>query len=235
MANLTNSIYGRYYCQEYTWVIEKSSNKLSIIKHEEENNDSSRDIDVTIIWKNWSAEGQEYLIQHTKQVIIKSITIYDSKDRYAKSMKNTITESKCVNLGTDYFYETVVRTLENRIGKQLWTNRGDFIVSAKVSLSYTISNGSDDSGYVECTEFKNISLNLKKLIMNDKYCDIKLVVSGKELLANKNILAAHSSVFDKMFSTNMKENIENKVIIDDVSYETFEKVLRLLYGENICI
>ena len=91
----------------------------------------------------------------------------------------------------------------------------------------------------KCIDSTNIitssisQLNLENLLDDTKFSDVRLIVSGKEILAHKNILALQSPVFDAMFRTNMKENLENKVYINDFDYEIFSKVVRYMYSGNI--
>ena len=65
------------------------------------------------------------------------------------------------------------------------------------------------------------------------FCDVKLMVNGKNFHAHKNILAARSSVFAAMFRHEMAEKINNTVKITDIDHEVFEEVLRYIYmGET---
>ena len=85
------------------------------------------------------------------------------------------------------------------------------------------------------------------------YSDVKIVVSGKEFLAHKIILSgkknnvfiliqefnnfsqnlARSVVFEKMFQHDMKENLKNKVDLNDIVPEVFEELLKYIYTGKV--
>ena len=71
-------------------------------------------------------------------------------------------------------------------------------------------------------------------LFGDRYfCDVKLMVNGKNFHAHKNILAARCSVFATMFKQEMTGNINNTIEINDIDHEVFEEVLRYIYtGET---
>ncbi|KAF8787785.1 TD and POZ domain-containing protein 1 [Argiope bruennichi] len=64
-------------------------------------------------------------------------------------------------------------------------------------------------------------------------CDIKLQTATETIPAHSVILSARSPVFEAMFTTNMKENIQKCVRIDDVNAETVERMLLFLYSDTL--
>uniref|UniRef100_A0AC35GUK2 BTB domain-containing protein n=1 Tax=Panagrolaimus sp. PS1159 TaxID=55785 RepID=A0AC35GUK2_9BILA len=56
---------------------------------------------------------------------------------------------------------------------------------------------------------------------------------GKKTAAHKNVLAARSTIFAKMFESGMKEAKENKVVIKDFSYDIVEKAIKLFYHQSL--
>ncbi|KAK7792671.1 hypothetical protein R5R35_012517 [Gryllus longicercus] len=71
--------------------------------------------------------------------------------------------------------------------------------------------------------------DLETLFENQKFSDVTLSVSGRELQAHKAILAARSPVFAAMFEHEMKERKFNRVEISDVDHEVFHEMLRFIY------
>ena len=80
----------------------------------------------------------------------------------------------------------------------------------------------------QVAEFK-IFQDLGSLFENQKFTDVTLSVDGKDLLVHKAILAARSSVFAAMFEHEMKGSRENRVVIQDVSYEAVKEMVAYIY------
>ncbi|XP_057322583.1 speckle-type POZ protein B-like [Microplitis mediator] len=64
-------------------------------------------------------------------------------------------------------------------------------------------------------------------------CDTIINVGDKEFQAHKTILMARSPVLAAMFYHDMIEKKENKISIPDITPETFEKVLKYIYTDEI--
>lgn len=67
----------------------------------------------------------------------------------------------------------------------------------------------------------------------NELCDVTIAIKDRQLRAHKSILAARSSVFFALFSSDMIENKENKIEITDVSYDVMKEVLRFLYSGEV--
>ena len=76
--------------------------------------------------------------------------------------------------------------------------------------------------------------DLEVILKNGKHSDVEIVVSGHQFKAHKAILAARSPVFAAMFDNQMKESQQNRVEINDIDEEVFEKVLRFIYCDKVC-
>ncbi len=59
--------------------------------------------------------------------------------------------------------------------------------------------------------------------------DFVVVVEEKEFKVHRVILAAHSPVFKKMFETEMREQKEGRVVLDDVTPDVIEELLTYMY------
>ncbi|XP_054163686.1 speckle-type POZ protein-like [Oppia nitens] len=79
----------------------------------------------------------------------------------------------------------------------------------------------------------NLSENYSDLLKEGKYSDVKLIVDGTELPAHKSILSARSPVFNAMFSSDMSENRENIIRIDDLTKEVIEELLNFIYSGKV--
>uniref|UniRef100_A0A7S1Z0K8 BTB domain-containing protein n=5 Tax=Ditylum brightwellii TaxID=49249 RepID=A0A7S1Z0K8_9STRA len=90
--------------------------------------------------------------------------------------------------------------------------------------------------------------DLQKLINRPELCDVTFLVEGKEIHANRAILAVRSEYFKVMlFSGGMRESIQMTcggsdmdsdysppIELKDVSHPVFLKVLEYLYTDSIC-
>lgn len=63
--------------------------------------------------------------------------------------------------------------------------------------------------------------------------DFTIIVKTKEFKVHKSVLSARSPVFNQMFSSSMKEAADNKVEINDIEPNTFEKLLGFIYSAKI--
>ncbi len=59
--------------------------------------------------------------------------------------------------------------------------------------------------------------------------DFVVVVGEKEFKVHRVILAAHSPVFKKMFETEMREQKEGRVVLDDATPDVIEELLTYMY------
>ncbi|CAG5102326.1 Similar to spopla: Speckle-type POZ protein-like A (Danio rerio) [Cotesia congregata] len=80
---------------------------------------------------------------------------------------------------------------------------------------------------------RKLSDDFKDFFETKKKCDVAIKVGDKEFCAHKMILIARSSVFEAMFSHDMKENKENEVTIPDIDPEVFKKVLDYIYTDRV--
>lgn len=71
------------------------------------------------------------------------------------------------------------------------------------------------------------------LFLSDQLSDFTFIVEGVELPIHKNILAARSPVFLKMFTGDFQEKHGKQREILDVSKETFTELLRFIYTGEV--
>ena len=75
--------------------------------------------------------------------------------------------------------------------------------------------------------------DLRRLMNNPNFSDVVFVVEGKEIHANRSILAVRSEYFEVMLYNGMRESVDNNSIhLEDVSYSAFRKVLDYLYTDT---
>lgn len=75
--------------------------------------------------------------------------------------------------------------------------------------------------------------NVYNLFWNQKFCDVKLVVGDKTLLAHKVVMCARSPVFRAMFENDTEEKNTNVIKIDDFDDETVGRMLKFLHSDDV--
>ncbi|XP_032665405.1 protein roadkill-like isoform X2 [Odontomachus brunneus] len=79
-----------------------------------------------------------------------------------------------------------------------------------------------------CTKISQDYLKLSKdtkEAVHDKESVVTFIIGDERLYVNKNLICAKSSVFQAMFSSEMKEGISNEVKITDVKYDILKLLL----------
>lgn len=66
-------------------------------------------------------------------------------------------------------------------------------------------------------------------LFNSSLSDVTIIVGEAELPAHKLILSANSSVLEAMFSTDMREAQENRVVVEDINEHAMKRFLSFLY------
>jgi speckle-type POZ protein len=74
---------------------------------------------------------------------------------------------------------------------------------------------------------------LEGLFENMKFSDITVNVRGREFQAHKSILAIRSAFFAVMFEHPTKENLTNRIEVEDVEPAVFNEILRFLYTGKV--
>lgn len=77
--------------------------------------------------------------------------------------------------------------------------------------------------------------DMEKLLDNPRYSDVKFLVEGRQIGANKGVLAVRSVYFDRMFSTDMSESQRNEVVIKDAKYGPFKAMLKFVFTDRLYI
>ena len=75
--------------------------------------------------------------------------------------------------------------------------------------------------------------DLRSMINSPTFSDVTFVIEGKEIRANKAILAARSDHFRACFYGGMKEMFESRISYDDIAFNVFEAILEYLYTDTV--
>ena len=79
---------------------------------------------------------------------------------------------------------------------------------------------------------KYLRSGLSSMLDQDICTDFEVVVGGRSFRCHKVVLAALSDYFKAMFTSRMKETVENKCVLNDVEPEDFKNILELIYEES---
>ncbi|CAO1432572.1 unnamed protein product [Diamesa tonsa] len=124
--------------------------------------------------------------------------------------------------------------------KELLTNIND---TYQITHSYSNPQGTI-KGKVSFRIIPKVAINLEiirkklcddfnTLMFDSTHSDFTIIVASKEFKVHKSVMSARSTVFMKMFETNMKEAADNKVEIIDVDKDVFEQLLIFVYSGKI--
>ncbi|XP_046371319.1 kelch-like protein 24a [Haliotis cracherodii] len=84
-------------------------------------------------------------------------------------------------------------------------------------------------GFPEDEHTKTIRRGLSGLLNNEKFSDVIVTVAGREFKCHKFILSLFSCYFEAMFTSGMRESIENRVNLPDVNADVFYRILLFMY------
>lgn len=79
----------------------------------------------------------------------------------------------------------------------------------------------------------SLLFDLKNMINHPILSDVTFLVDGREIKANKAILAGRSEHFRALFYGGMREQLDSHVCIDDIQYQVFEAILEYLYTDTV--
>jgi len=76
----------------------------------------------------------------------------------------------------------------------------------------------------------DLQTDLLKLLETASNTDLTLVVQGESIKAHRTILSSRSQYFERMFESDVKENVTDEVKVPDVEPEVFKGLLHFLYS-----
>uniref|UniRef100_A0AC35ETP6 BTB domain-containing protein n=1 Tax=Panagrolaimus sp. PS1159 TaxID=55785 RepID=A0AC35ETP6_9BILA len=110
-----------------------------------------------------------------------------------------------------------------------------FIVDGEMTINMdgilTIEKEAENEKLLQFDDTVDSKLGLALWKQENK--DFIISADGKEIHAHKNVLAARSPVFSRMFETAMKEANENKVTIEDFTFDIVEKAIKFCYHQSL--
>nr|XP_019526175.1 speckle-type POZ protein-like [Aedes albopictus]XP_029729186.1 speckle-type POZ protein-like [Aedes albopictus] len=82
------------------------------------------------------------------------------------------------------------------------------------------------------TNYSALPNSQLKMLTDEKFTDVTIIVGEQQIKAHKAMLAIHSPVFDAMLSAGMQESRQNVIKIDDFDYEVVQEMLTYIYSDT---
>jgi len=76
----------------------------------------------------------------------------------------------------------------------------------------------------------DLHLDLGKLLTSKRHADVTFLVEGESIVAHKAVLSARCQYFERMFESDVKENISNQIEVTDIDSAVFKEMLLFLYS-----
>lgn len=122
---------------------------------------------------------------------------------------------------TEYIRSTIVSSSYSKLNS--------YILDVKVTLRYLGCSMIRSKIYDPYAVNNEILSNVRGLQNDPTFSDFSFFVKDKEFKVHKNILAAASPVFMKMFTTEMEESRTNICRVEHIEPEVFGKLLECIY------
>lgn len=87
--------------------------------------------------------------------------------------------------------------------------------------------------YKSDTHASKILQGLHESYQNGKFCDVTLIVEGKEVKAHKVVLSSFSLYFKGLFDSCWKENEQERIVIEDLDERTLKCLMNFIYSGEL--
>lgn len=162
----------------------------------------------------------------------------DSSERRKRRLVRVEVKTKvdiCIWI-EDYFeYEGRVEKVKEEFINQVFLN--SYLTDGSLGLEALVVvkefDCFSDLGSTILTRQDKILTDISGLYGDDQLSDFKFIVEGQEFPIHKNILAARSPVFLKMFTGDFLEKNGTQSEILDASKEAFDELIRFIYTGEI--
>ena len=99
-----------------------------------------------------------------------------------------------------------------------------------IEFEYEKEGASLPSSSPSSTPANDLQTDLLKLLDSAPNTDVTFIVQGESIKAHKSILAVRSQYFQRMFESDVEENITDEVKVPDIEPEVFRGLLQFLYS-----
>ncbi|CAL1282495.1 unnamed protein product [Larinioides sclopetarius] len=159
--------------------------------------------------------------------IVRTLVLYDcnNKKLHEDRDENIFSLVK----GTDV---DLIEKVENR-------SRFDTLTKDKLVIYLCVNIEEIIGGKIKCftndtDPEKKLKEDLKTMLENPINSDVSLQVGNERIPVHWSVLCSRSPYFKRMFESEMKERVQNSVIITDISIATLKNLIEFLYTANFC-
>ncbi|GFS95678.1 hypothetical protein NPIL_130671, partial [Nephila pilipes] len=141
----------------------------------------------------------------------------------------------------EFFFQFEPDCESKSIRVQYHHSRPCFLIVRYVIISDNVENLTrvipkvDDEKDIQLKFLNELSNDLERLLdlKNASFADVHLKCGSVAIPAHKNILSMRSPVFSAMFSSEMKETLQNEVNITDVDVPALRMMLKYVYTGKV--
>jgi len=94
-------------------------------------------------------------------------------------------------------------------------------------------NGSSMKDQDDAAAICRLSTDIESMFDTGRFSDCIIACGGREFPCHKFILSARSSVFDAMFSHDMREHVQNRVDIEDLDAKVVLEMIKYIYSGQV--
>ena len=189
----------------------------------------------TLTWSEVSTLGTppKGLRGHTANLIGTKIFIFGGYDGRGRSNDSYYLETQTLRWNHPGENESTPSGRQRHSACVIRNNQmlifGGFDGNKWLNDIYILDVGALEMQELETSCVKVAMKNMRKIINEQKFSDITLIVEGKPLYAHKAILSSQCEHFRAMFLNGMKESMQNEIEIKDWTYNVYLQMIEYLY------
>lgn len=104
-----------------------------------------------------------------------------------------------------------------------------------ITAATEASHAADRTAYTSERHARLLLSHINRLRLRSDFCDVRLLVGGREFQVHRLVLAASGPYFSALFSGGMSEAREDQVHIAGVDAQVFEVLLDFIYTGTLLI
>ena len=99
-----------------------------------------------------------------------------------------------------------------------------------MASSVEVAGASLDEGSTKATHCIELMKTLNDFRKYNILCEVMIIVNGRQFYAHRTVLAASSPYFRAMFTSQMREQVENKpIVLENIAGDVMEDLLNFIY------
>ncbi|GFS57591.1 hypothetical protein NPIL_4211 [Nephila pilipes] len=201
-------------------------------------NGSRIDLGKCETWPHEVAKEEQYLLSFTKKNVIEKKNLYMKNDvlsLYCEfSWTNGSVYNNCEKIDTPSLSDAVIpkpTTILSGISNSIIPKPNT--TSSCINNTIPPKECASNTEVEEMNKMVDLKEDMEYLYAESILCDVKLCTTNETFPAHKAFLCARSPVFRKMFTTDMKEKVQECVDIPDLEDDTVRRMLLYVYTNTL--